>query len=279
MSVEEHIVFKFQHLTPESRKCVLSSLIEKTCSNCGGMQFVHDPETGENVCVVCGLVQNNGDSNFVTSFDSSIHSSPTNQLGFGRSLGDTLPRQHMYRVLAKTVGGVDKGLDPNLSNELQTFLKNNVGLRARQIRIMSSSVDHPHIKKALIVGEQLCQEFGLVGDTDDVICFRNFYGKLLRKVCSLAITQKRYCETFEARRIAVTTFVYVWQTMEVQHKVRKRIKFQKTFPSWRSRYLRGVKVVWTDRYRIRKEDWKFVCQAVEITAPAITRIKKITSKL
>jgi len=270
----------FEELQAETRIELLSNLQEKVCSNCGEMEFVTDKETSEVCCTTCGLVQNNGeDMCFKPTFGQGKHSSPTSHLSFNHSLGDTLSRNDLFRVLAKTTEPglkfddkthqlvVDKDLTVEMREDVKNYLRQNIGLRARFIRILNCSTDPPWVKKALGIGEELCREFGIVGE--DAVIFRDYYGRLLKKVANLAVLMKNDGETFECRRLSRTTFVFAWQLMEMQHGLRKNLHYQQTFPSWGTRYRRGLKRVKLHRYRIRKEDWDFVWRAYRVQVPAV----------
>lgn len=268
--LEKNETAKLRHgikaLPRETRKLLLNLLDEEVCRECGSIDLVDS--YNERVCSFCGLVQNDGDDRFVGTFRQTSHGDPVCELSYGRSLGDTLPRKNIFQVLAKTTIPNDKDLTPEMSEELKQYLRQNVGLRARFVRIYTSSCDPPFVKRALTFGERFCEEFGIVGD--ESIQFRDFYGKLLRKVCSLAVLMKQDGETFEAKRFALATFVFVWQLMEIENKIRKQTHYQKTFPSRRTR-RRGLKRVTKGRYRIRRIDWEFVIRAHRIPFPTSIR--------
>jgi len=217
---------------------------------------------------------------------------PTCSLSYGRSLGDTLPAQETWKVLAKaSTPGLkfdrktqklvrDPDLTKEMTDELKEYLKGHAGLRARFVRIFNSTCDPPYIKRAITIGMDLCREFGLEGKDPDTINFWNQYGKLLRKVCTLAFFMKKKGESFEARKLTVTTFVFMWQLVELQHGLRTRIKHQKTFPSRRSRYNRGVKCVRKNKYKILENDWEFVLFAFKLQNPsAVMRKKELATQL
>ena len=283
MTLSPEVIWQnIQELKPEGRMVLFSKLSEEMCSECGQLNGFIKHRDGEIVCTTCGLVQNDGEQSFVATYRQSVKTSPLSNLSFGKSLGDTLSRKGVFQVLAKTVPITDedslrhnrKKEDYSISKELfatlDGYLKSNIGLRARFIRIFNSSVDPPCIKKALVIGQQLCSEFGMVGE--DAIEFRDYYGKLLRKVSSLAMFAKRKGETFQARRLAVTSFVLVWQLVEVQHGTREKLEYQEVFPS-RPQYCRGLQIVKVDEYKIRQVDWQFVLFVHNLQMPT-TVMKK-----
>lgn len=261
-----HLAEKVSQLSSEARVQLLNFITETFCSECGSGNLVPDFETGEIICGNCGLVQKGiaKDPNSEVEFSISKNTSPTSYLAFGKSLGDTLPYWGICKVLAKMVTPNGEDLTEDLSEELKAFLQKNIGLRARFIRIYNSSVDIPGIKKAIAIGESLCKEFGMIGE--DAVKFREYLGKMLRRVCAVAIMQKRDGETFEARRLTITTFVLVWQLMELQNGLRKKVCYQATFPSISSK-RRGLSCVPLHRYKIRKKDWDFVLRTVQLVAP------------
>ncbi|MDH5634447.1 MAG: TFIIB-type zinc ribbon-containing protein [Candidatus Bathyarchaeota archaeon] len=279
-------------LSSEARKQLLSKLKSGVCLNCGEMTFISDRNNGEVICTNCGLVQDGQQKSMIPDFSHSSMTDPTCSLSYGRSLGDTLPAQETWKVLAKaSTPGLkfdrktqklvrDPDLTKEMTDELKEYLKGHAGLRARFVRIFNSTCDPPYIKRAITIGMDLCREFGLEGKDPDTINFWNQYGKLLRKVCTLAFFMKKKGESFEARKLTVTTFVFMWQLVELQHGLRTRIKHQKTFPSRRSRYNRGVKCVRKNKYKILENDWEFVLFAFKLQNPsAVMRKKELATQL
>lgn len=272
-SLIQQIHGQIRSLSPEARMSMLSQLEKRVCLNCGAMKFTNDRENGEVVCMNCGLVQNDGgEVKFAETYEQGVQCSPTSNLSYGHSLGDTLPKQETFRVLAKMAPLTNKDLDEETNEALKVFLKKNVGLRARFIRIFNSSVEPNCVKKALSLGTELCSQFGITGD--DAFKFRDEYGKLLRKAAAIAMVMKRPFETFEARKLSVAAFVYMWQQLEMQYGMRKTIHYQQSFPSFNARFRRGLKNVKLNSYKVRKEAWDFVIFASKITLPATVLEKK-----
>lgn len=201
-----------------------------------------------------GMHACNGD--LTPTYDQGVNTSPVSHLSYGKSLGDTLNGKPLYKVLSKVTVSSNKPLPKHLSSELKAYLRANIGLRARMIRIFNSSCDPAPIQRALSHGQKLCEGFGMTGE--HAIEFRDFYGRLLRKTCTFAMLMKKNGDTFEAKRLAVTTFVFVWQLLEMQYRMRTKLDYQQTFPSKENRYRRGLQVVPMDKYKVRQNDWNFV---------------------
>jgi len=263
---------QIRSLSPKARISMLSQLEKRVCSNCGGMKFTNDRENGEVVCMKCGLVQNGGKLKFVETYKQGVQCSPTSNLSHGHSLGDTLTKEGAYRVLAKMAPITNKDLDEETNEALKGYLQKNVGLRARFIRIFNSSAEPNCVKKALSLGFELCSQFGITGD--DAYKFRDEYGKMLRKVAAIAMVMKRPFETFEARKLSIAAFVYLWQQLEIQYGMRKTIHYQQSFPSFNARFRRGLKSVNLNSYKVRKDAWDFVIFASKITLPTTVLKKK-----
>jgi len=109
----------------------------------------------------------------VSAFSSylpfDITYAPTCNVAFGKSLGDTLPRGGLYRVLAKAPRGSE-----------------DLGLRARLIRIILSYEDHPLVKRALEYASRQLKRMGL----DQNYAFANDVGALARKLISYLANAK-----------------------------------------------------------------------------------------
>jgi len=270
-------VYKNFRLMPGAARLNLFQLMQQEmCGECGSMNLKKDFETGEIACGDCGIVKSENDGHLKASFDESVQSSPSCELSFSRSLGNTTSQQALFKVLTDTMPMKfdpvkkqfiqDKDLTPEMTKEFIEFLNKNRGLRARYIRIFETSAEPGPIKKCLAFGEEMCQTLNLLGE--DTVEFRKVFGRILRNVASLALFQKSTTETFEARKLAVATFVYVWQLVESQHGMRSKIRYQSTFPSSRTRYRRGLKSISLGCYKVSKTAWDFVLISRNVKAPA-----------
>jgi len=271
---------------------LLQSLDEKICPECGSLALREIDN--ECYCMNCATKRNNGENvkhltnyiaseetrhpknkstenakednveeafeeengSFTTDFKLGSQGKPPTNLAFGRGQGNTITRKDLYQVLAKGVGG-----------------SKDVGLRARQIRIFQSCSEHPTIRNMLENGSELCEEFGMIGR--DAVFFADYLGRFLRKVGAAAILQKTNGQSIEARRLSITTFVYVWQLMERDRGLRPQITFEPIFPG-RRRISEGTwqgMGIKPNRYKIRSKDWDFVLWSV-MMQPEVPTTKK-----
>jgi len=257
-SAAEKVMRIFEELPDNYRLNLLHVLEQKVCPECGSLD-VRDVDD-QIVCLHCAVEHNNGGPLKHLTVDYSIgkQGNPVTNLAFGKNLGNTLRPNDMYRVLAKGVGGAT-----------------DLGLRARQIRIVTSSIDHPTIKSMITIGSELCEEFMLTGR--DSTFFADQFGKFLRKVGTAAVLQKTGGESIEIRHLAITTFVYTWQLMEKDQNLRSQIVFETIFPgkrrlsegTWQGT---GIK---PNQYVIRAKDWDFVLWAVMMQPLAPTTKKPL----
>jgi len=101
------------------------------CPECFSSDVFEDEASGELVCRSCGLV-----IDWLPSFDDSLPFDQTyaleSALSVGKSLGGTLPSRGLYRILAKSSSGTE-----------------DLGIRARQIRIITETNDPPDLAKLL----------------------------------------------------------------------------------------------------------------------------------
>ena len=72
----------------------------RRCSSCGSTKITFDRENGEIVCTKCGLVLSSVES-FENRLPFDTTYAMTNNLAFGKSLGGTLPRKELYKVIAR----------------------------------------------------------------------------------------------------------------------------------------------------------------------------------
>jgi len=123
-------------------------------------------------------------------FDTTY--APTCNVAFGKSLGDTLPPQGLYKVLAKAPKG-----------------SQDLGLRARLIRIILSYQDHPLVKRALECTSRQLKRMRL----DQNYAFANDVGALVRKLISyLTIAKAEYNNSYIVNAI----IYYLLRKYEVQ---------------------------------------------------------------
>jgi len=113
------------------------------CPECLSSKIVEDPETGEVICRSCGyVIEKLPNLDFRLPFGTTY--ALESPLAVGKSLGGTITRQGLYRILAKSAAGTE-----------------DLGIRARHIRIITETNDPPDLARILKKGNNLIKEFNL----------------------------------------------------------------------------------------------------------------------
>ena len=133
---------------------------------CGSEEAYFDRENGEVLCTKCGLVLSSVES-FENRLPFDTTYALTNNLAFGKSLGGTLPRKELYKVLARGPKGTK-----------------DLPIRSTQIQVMSSAVDPPVVKTMLNYGSKVMTELGLNRDDDVCHVLSDQYGRVIRTVAA-----------------------------------------------------------------------------------------------
>jgi len=118
------------------------------------------------VCSGCGVVVNREPVLFTEKNLFADDHAPVNDMCIGKNLGGSLQTKGQFYVLAHG------------SNSLH-----DLPIRARQIRIISETVDHPKIMALLRYGRLLCHQWGFDDHkrTSSII-FSNYLARLLRRI-------------------------------------------------------------------------------------------------
>jgi len=147
--LDEHLKGKIGDITPER--------LEFVCPECLNARVYFDPERNERVCGDCGtVVEENVEYDESLPFDLSY--APSSDLAFGKSLGGTLNGKALMRVLAKT--GTE-----------------DLGIRARMIRVLTETVEPPALIEVLKLAYETSRKFHL--DHDKL--FNHEFGRTVRK--------------------------------------------------------------------------------------------------
>ena len=152
--------------TPKERMKLFNQIINATCPECGCTQFSLDKERGELTCTNCGLVKERGiESRFTVDFQQSRNCSPTAAISFGKSHGGTIDDNALFKVLAG-----------------QTT--EDLGLRARFMRIFTNTLEHPVVKLMLTLGSKRVREarWQINDQEKKSICFAEDFAKKLRYI-------------------------------------------------------------------------------------------------
>jgi len=155
------------------------------CPDCGSYDFYVDRKNGEVVCKNCGLVVS-----FEVDFDTRLPFDTTyaleSSLAVGKSLGGTLSGKGLFKVLAKAPSGTK-----------------DLGLRARHIRVMTETSEHPQLARLLKDAYGLSKRFGVENDK----LFNQDLGINIRRAFWLV---KELCLGLSRKAIAETVF---WMTL------------------------------------------------------------------
>jgi len=158
----------------EAVKTVNKTVNKTRLCQCGSEEVYFDRENGEVVCTKCGLVLSSVES-FENRLPFDTTYALTNNLAFGKSLGGTLPRKELYKVIARGPEGT-----------------NDLPIRSTQIQVMSSAVDPPVVRTMLSYGSKIMTELGLNRDDDVCHVLSDQYGKVIRTVAAfIQISQTR----------------------------------------------------------------------------------------
>jgi hypothetical protein len=122
--------------------------LRMVCPECLSTRLFPDPETGERTCGACGYVMN-ADDGQDACMDESLGFNTTyaleSSMAIGKSLGSSPAVRDTYKILA-------------------VVNKDDLGLRARQIRIMSETNEHPRLAELLRLLYELSKRYGVDGD-------------------------------------------------------------------------------------------------------------------
>jgi len=168
------------------------------CPECFQKSVILDKETGERVCTNCGFVIEEDEAKMSKDIPFGTDEKPntfalTSNIAYGKSLGFTASRNHLFRVLARTsnrnqAGRVDDG-------ELQ--------IPIRQIQTITETVDPPIVRAMLNYGSRLLKQLGLSEDKDHNHILADSYGRLLRKIAAYLTISKAKLQPHMAARAAL----------------------------------------------------------------------------
>jgi ribosomal protein S27AE len=188
----------------------------KFCPECCEDTLIYDHESGEYVCRRCGFVVEDNSLAFADFLPWDTTYALTSNIAFGKSLGDTLPKRYLHKVIAKSENGDE-----------------DLPIRATQIRILSHAVDPPVIKSMINYGSRLMKQLGLYKDTEFCHLFADRYGRLLRKLGAFIQISKLDVQPYLIARAAL---YYLLKKTDSKKAEEAREKFP-----FSNRYLSIVK--------------------------------------
>ena len=112
----------------------------------------------------------------------------TSYIAYGKSLGSTMPRSHLYRVIAKVSAENKDWKQP---------------VPIRQIQAIAETVDPAIVRSMLNYGSRVLKSLGYDGDTDKNHMLADRYGRLLRKIATYIMVSKESLQPYQAARAAL----------------------------------------------------------------------------
>lgn len=170
----------------------------RVCLDCGGQVTEQDEEL---CCSQCGRVWSELtqvddehipiEEGAVGKAHAEANYSPGSELAYGHGLGAGLDGRGLFRILAQ---------GPNGPTDLP--------LRAMQVRLLTSKLDHPTTQTLLAYGSALCKDHGLHTNEEANVLFANMLGKELRKVAGYYVVRGE--NGGELRRVASAVFYILY---------------------------------------------------------------------
>ena len=202
------------------------------CPECFSKSVVLDRETGEYVCTNCGYVIEEYGSRMSKAIPFGTEEEPntfalTSHIAYGKSLGFTMPKSHLFRVVAENI--------KKRMNRSGNVGGDKIPIPIRQIQTITETVDPPIVKSILNYGSRLLKEFGFDGDTDSNHVFADRYGRLLRKIGAYIMVSKANLQPYQAARAAL--FFLLSKTDRKKAK-----EFQEKYP-FNRKYLKIVSFI------------------------------------
>ena len=151
----------------------------------------------------------------------------TSHIAYGKSLGFTMPKSHLYKIVAKV--SMENGASVSEGEN------GKIPIPIRQIQTITETVDPPIVKSILNYGSRLLKEFGFDGDTDSNHVFADRYGRLLRKIGAYIMVSKANLQPYQAARAAL--FFLLSKTDRKKAK-----EFQEKYP-FNRKYLKIVSFI------------------------------------
>ena len=166
------------------------------CPECLSSKIVEDPKTGEVICRSCGyVIEKLPNLDFRLPFGTTY--ALESPLAVGKSLGGTITRQGLYKILAKSAAGTE-----------------DLGIRARHIRIIAETNDPPDLARILRKGTSLIKKFNLENE------------KLLAHDLGRNIRRAYWLTTQLAIRIPKKAIAETALYITIQKHKRKAIKYR-----------------------------------------------------
>jgi len=225
--LRKKLVTRLKQVSPERLRFV--------CPECLEARIREDPETGEHVCMNCGFIADESKISETIPFGTEDEPNTyalTSHIAYGKSLGFTMPKSHLYRVVAKV----------SMENAKEAPLENaeKIPIPIRQIQTITETVDPPIVRSMLNYGSRLLKELGFDGDTDSNHVLADSYGRLLRKIGAYIMVSKSNLQPYQATR---ATLFYLLSKIDPE----KAKEFQQKYP-FNKKYLKLVTMLQTIAY-------------------------------
>ena len=221
--LKRKLVKMIKHVSPERLRFV--------CPECLGTRVHEDPENGERVCMECGYVldEESISSNipFGTEEEPNTYAL-TSHISYGKSLGFTMPRSHLYRVVVKA--SMDRAKKKQKEKQVAGVDEKKIPIPIRQVQMITQTIEPPFIKNLLEYGSMMLKRFGFDRDTSSNHVFSDEYGRLLRKIGAYIIVTK--AKNLQAYQVASAAFFYLLTKrgqIEKARKVKKEYPFHRKY--------------------------------------------------
>ena len=173
------------------------------CPECFSKSLFPDKETGEIVCRRCGYVVDEEYPELKMSKNLTFGTEEkpntyalTSNLAYGKSLGFTMPKSYLYRIVARVSTNEKESLCSGGENG-----KNSIPIR--QIQTITETVDPLIIRSMLNYGSHLLKKLGFDEDTNRNHILADRYGRLLRKIGAYIMVSKSSLQAYQAARAAL----------------------------------------------------------------------------
>lgn len=162
---------------------------------------------GELVCTGCGVVWGNGvpEDTFIPFEEDNQRRDfegrymPGSELAFNRGLGTNqyISKGSFCRIVA-------------------SVKKEDLGLRARHLRVLTTRAEHPWIVNLLETGSKICKDFDLHRKDNACVRFADRYGGVLRQLGAFIIIRGEHWS--ELKKMARAAFVLLYKEFAGKEK-------------------------------------------------------------
>jgi len=185
------------------------------CPECFRKSVVLKRDTGEYVCANCGFVVEEDGANISKTIPFGTEEEPntfalTSNIAYGKSLGLTMPKSHLFRVVVTSTKKGSKGSSVGGGREIPI----------RQMQVVTQTIDPPIVKSLLNYGSLLLKKLGFDQGMGNNHVIADRYGRLLRKIGAYMMVSKSSLQPHQAARAALA---YILSKVD-QKKAKELVK-------------------------------------------------------